>query len=151
MARPAIIIYHHNGKHYDIGFEVLDLDVPSILELPTYIQLNLIRHINAVQEQNAQDSNTTNFFEKYKAVCDGLGCISDVLRHISFDPSCEPVIHPPRRRVPIKLQPQIQEELKRMEHLNVVEKVTTPTPWVNLKVTIIKPNGTLRICIQWRI
>ena len=139
----------HNGKQYDIEFEVLDLDVPSILGLPTSIKLNLIKRINTVQKQNAQDSNPTKFFKKYKDVFDGLGCISDVLYHINIDPSCQPVIHPPRR-VPIKLRPQIQEELKRMEHLNVIEKVTTPTPWVNSMVTIIKPNGTLRICIDPR-
>ena len=37
-----------------------------------------------------------------------------------------------------------------MGHLNVIEKVTTPTPWVNSMVTIIKPNGTLCICIDPR-
>ena len=63
----------HNGKQYDIEFEALDLDVPSILGLPTSIKLNLIKRINTVQEQNAQDSNPTNFFEKYKDVFDGLG------------------------------------------------------------------------------
>ena len=117
----AIIPCHHNGKQYDIEFEVLDLDVPSILGLPMSIKLNLIKRINAVQQQNAQDSNTTNFFEKYEDIFDGLGCISDVLYHINIDPSCQPMIHPPCH-VPIKLRPQIQEELKRMEHLNVIEK-----------------------------
>ena len=98
----ATIPCQHNGKQCNIEFEVLDLDVPGILGLPTSIKLNLIKRINAVQEQNAQDSNTTNFFKKYKDVFDGLGCISDILYHINIDPSCQPVIHPPRR-VPIKL------------------------------------------------
>ena len=37
-----------------------------------------------------------------------------------------------------------------MERLEVIEKVSTPTSWVNSMVTIVKPNGTLRICIDPR-
>ena len=37
-----------------------------------------------------------------------------------------------------------------MESLEVIEKVTEPTNWVNSMVTIIKPNGSLRICIDPR-
>ena len=80
---------------------------------------------------------------------DGLSCISDVTYHINIKPSCKPVIHPPCR-VAIKLQLRIQEELSRMENLNVIEKITAPTSWVNSMVTIIKPNGKLRICIDPR-
>jgi len=98
----AIISCQHNGKQYHIKFEGLDQDVPSVLGLPTSIKLNLIKHINTVQEQNTQNSNTTYFFKKYKDVFDGLGCINDVLYHINIDPSCQPVIHPPCH-VPIKL------------------------------------------------
>ena len=35
-----------------------------------------------------------------------------------------------------------------MEKLNVIEKIDEPTEWVNSMVTIIKPNGKLRICID---
>ena len=37
-----------------------------------------------------------------------------------------------------------------MEKFNVIEKVDVPTEWVNSMVTIIKPNGQLRICIDPR-
>ena len=37
-----------------------------------------------------------------------------------------------------------------MESLDVIEKVTGPTSWVNSMVTITKPNGSLRICIDPR-
>ena len=37
-----------------------------------------------------------------------------------------------------------------MESLDVIEKVSTPRSWVNSMVTIIKPNGTLHICINPR-
>ena len=37
-----------------------------------------------------------------------------------------------------------------MEELDVIEKVEEPTDWVNSMVTIVKPNGSLRICIDPR-
>ena len=42
------------------------------------------------------------------------------------------------------------EELKRMEQLDVIEKINEPTEWVNSMVTVVKPNGKLRICIDPR-
>ena len=128
---------------------MLDQDVPNILGLPTSVELNLIKRIDTVQEQNTPDNSNSEIYEKYKDVFDGLGCITDILYHIDVDPSCQPIIHPPRR-VPIMLRPQLQEELERMERLEVIEKVSTPTSWVNSMVTIVKPNDTLRICIDPR-
>ena len=144
----ATMLCQYNGKKYKVEFEILDQDVPSILGLPTAIELNLIKCIYTVEEQTTPDNNG-EFYGKYKDVFDGLGCVSDVLYHIDVDPSCQPVIHPPRQ-VPVMLRPKIQQELDRMESLDVIEKVSTPTPWVNSMVTIVKPNGKLRICIDPR-
>ena len=144
----ATMLCQYNGKKYKVEFEILDQDVPSILGLPTAIKLNLIKHIYTIEEQTTPDNNS-EFYEKYEDVFDRLGCVSDVLYHIDVDPSCQPVIHPPRR-VPVMLRPKIQQELDRMESLDVIEKVSTPTPWANSMVTIVKPNGTLCICINPR-
>jgi len=37
-----------------------------------------------------------------------------------------------------------------MVELEVIEKIEEPTDWVNSMVTIVKPNGSLRICIDPR-
>ena len=37
-----------------------------------------------------------------------------------------------------------------MEKLDIIEKVSEPTDWVNSLVTVSKPNGKLRICIDPR-
>ena len=47
-------------------------------------------------------------------------------------------------RVPLK------RELDRMEKLGVIEKVEKSTDWVNGLVTVTKPNGKLRICLDPR-
>ena len=138
----AKIPCQHNGNHYLVEFEVIDHTVPSILGLVTCIEMNLVQRIDTV-------NNHVTLFDQYYDVFEGLGCVTDISYHIRIDPNQTPVIHPPRR-VPITLRPKIQEELARMESLEVIEKVTEPTNWVNSMVTIIKPNGSLRICIDPR-
>ena len=137
----AKIPCQHNGNHYLIDFEVIDHTIPNILGLVTCIEMNLVQRIDTV-------NNHVTLFDQYYDVFEGLGCVTDVSYHTRIDPNQTPVIHPPRR-VPITLRPKIQEELARMERLEVIE-VTEPTNWVNSMVTIIKPNGSLRICIDPR-
>ena len=146
----AIIPCEYNGHQYMVEFEILDQEVPSILGLPTTIEMNLVHRVDTLDTvMDGRDPVCAEIFDYYSDVFAGLGCISDVLYHINIDSSCQPVIHP-LRRVPIKLRPKIQEELQRMENLDVIVKVNTPTSWVNSMVTIVKPNGTLRICIDPR-
>ena len=125
------------------------LNVSNILGLPMSVKLNVIKRINTIQEQNTPDSSNTKFYKKFKDVFDGLGCICDVIYHINIDPSYQPIIHPPCF-VPIKLRPKLQEKLTCMESLDVIEKVNIPASWVNCTMTIVKPNGTLRIYINLR-
>ena len=135
------MLCQYNGKKkYSIEFEILDQDVPSILGLPTAIELNLIKHIYTVDEQTIPDN--TEFYEKYKDVFEWLGSVSDVLYHVDVDLSCKPVIHPPHW-VPVMLRLKIQKELDCMESLDVIEIISMPTPWVSSMVTIVKPNGAL--------
>ena len=90
-----------------------------------------------------------DILDTYSDVFEGLGCITDASYHIKVDESAQPVVHPPRK-VPVTLRPKFQQELNRMEKLDVIEKVEEPTVWVNSIVTIVKPNGNLRICIDPR-
>ena len=136
----AAINCQHRGRQYCVEFEVVDQEVPSILGLKTCTEMKLVQRI---------DSLDIDLLDQYSDVFEGLGCITDVTYHIKVDPTHPPVIHPPRR-VPVTLRPKIQEELARMESLDVIEKVAKPTDWVNSMVTIIKPNGKIRICIDPR-
>ena len=136
----AAINCQHRGRQYCVEFEVVDQEVPSILGLKTCTEMKLVQRI---------DSLDVDLLDQYSDVFEGLGCITGVTCHIKVDPTHPPVIHPPRR-VPVTLRPKIQEELARMESLDVIEKVAEPTDWVNSMVTIIKPNGKVRMCIDPR-
>ena len=131
----------HKDNQYLVKFEAVDHNVPNILGLITCIEMNLVQHIDTVTNKN------TTLFEQYCDAFEGLGCVTNVCYHIRIDSNKTPVIHQPHH-VPITLRPKIQEELAYKECLDVIEKVTEPTNWVNSMVTIIKPNGSLCICID---
>ena len=103
---------HYKGKCHPVIFEVIDQDVPSILDLKTCMELNLVQRLDAINNQ------TADILDTYSDVFEGLGCITDVSYHIKVDESAQPVVHPPRK-IPVTLRPKIQQELNRLEKLDV--------------------------------
>ena len=61
--------------------------------------------------------------------------------------SFEPVVHAPRK-VPVALKEKVKKELESMEKKGVIIKQNEPTEWVNSMVTVLNPNGKLRICMD---
>ena len=133
----------HKGNIHAVNFEVINQEIPNILGLQTCVEMNLVQRLDAI------NNNDTDFLDFCSDVFKGLGCINNTKYHIKVDKTYQPVVHPPRQ-VPVTLQPKIRAELTRMEELEVIEKVEEPTDWVNSVVTIVKPNGSLRICIDLR-
>ena len=58
-----------------------------------------------------------------------------------------PVVHPPRR-VPVALKSLLKDELRKLQEMKIIVPITGPTPWVSSMVTVKKPNGQLRICLD---
>ena len=55
------------------------------------------------------------------------------------------------RSVPLPLRKKVEEELARMESLNVISRVDEPTQWCAAMVVVPKRNSeTTRICIDFR-
>ena len=73
--------------------------------------------------------------------------ISGTQHRIKLNKEVEPVVHPPRK-VPVALRKSLQEELQRMEALDVITKTTEPTEWVNSLVMARKKNGKIRVCMD---
>ena len=119
-------------------FIVADITFPPALGLDTSEKLSLIKRIMAI------DTELPEFED-----CFGeLGCLPEV-HHINLKPNVIPVVHPPRR-IPYALRDKLRDQLQRMEKLDIIEKISEPTDWVNSLVIVSKPNGKLRICIDPR-
>ena len=50
--------------------------------------------------------------------------------------------------IPLPMKSKVKEELARMEKLGVIRKVEKPTNWCAEMVTVSKPNGKIRICVD---
>ena len=51
-------------------------------------------------------------------------------------------------RIPIPLLGKVEEELKWMEEGKIIQAVTEPAEWVAPIIPVIRPNGTIRICVE---
>ena len=48
------------------------------------------------------------------------------------------------------MRKQVEEQIKQLEEMDVVEKVEGPTPWVSPLVVVPKPSGNVRLCVDMR-
>ena len=54
------------------------------------------------------------------------------------------------RIIPIPLIPKVDNELKKMENLGVIQPVNEPTDWCSAMSVVPKKNGQLRLCVDLR-
>ena len=88
--------------------------------------------------------------KEYEDVFTGIGCFPGAPYHIETDPEVPPVQHAPRQ-VPVQLQQAYMEELDQLKKWGILSEVRKEyTPWVNLTVVTIKPNGSIRLCLDPR-
>ena len=78
-----------------------------------------------------------------------MGKIKGIKIKLHIDKSKQPVSQK-HRRVPFHVRKDVEKELKRLEDLDVIEKINGPTPWVSLIVTVPKKSGGVRICVDMR-
>lgn len=68
---------------------------------------------------------------------------------IGVDKPVTPVVHPPRK-IPIAIKDKVKTELDRKTEMGVIVKQEELSERVNSMVTVIKPNGKIRTCIDPR-
>ena len=54
----------------------------------------------------------------------------------------------PIRRVPVAMKQPLKDELDRLATMGTIERVDHPTDWMSHLVTVRKPNGSLRLCLD---
>ena len=67
----------------------------------------------------------------------------------STTPSLKLVAQSPRR-IPFHVRKQVSAKLEVLESLDIIEKVSSPTPWVSLLVVVPKSSGKIRVCVDMR-
>jgi len=136
---------------YEINFHLVQPNVETILGAEACVKMNLVKRVSAVENQtnHVKSENTgtpKDICKKFPDIFTGLGCLPGK-HHINLDNNCQPKVHPPRK-VPVALKDKVKKELDSMERQGVIVKQRKPTDWVSSMLTVVKPNGKLRICMD---
>ena len=99
---------------------------------------------------NPVESVNTFIPEQYPSLFQGLGTFPESYE-IKLKQDTQPFALITPRSVPLPLRKKVEEELARMESLNVISRVDEPTQWCTSMVVVPKRNSeTVRICVDFR-
>jgi len=127
-----------------VKFVVVNNISTPILGLETCIDLNLIKRVDLLVNENDKDKN--KIYEQNKNVFEGLGCFPE---KCSIKLSRDAISSiKPANRVPFVLRDKLKTTLQSLQSRAIIEPVNEPLEWVNKIVIVEKPNGSLRVCID---
>ena len=114
-----------------------------LLGRPAIEKLNLVTRINNIQSQCSEEQ----IRKKYPQLFHGLGELKGEYE-IQLKPHAQPFAITSPRRIPLPMKSKVKAEIERMEKLGVIRRVEQPTDWCAGMVTVPKPNGKVRICVD---
>ena len=87
--------------------------------------------------------------QKYPQVFNGVDKLKDRTVQLHIDTDVRPIAQP-IRKTPFSLRSKVENKIKELVDLDIIEPVEGPTPWVNPVVVVPKPGGDIRLCIDMR-
>ena len=114
----------------EADFVVIKENCTPLLVNHTMQDINLLHWNceNILAISNYTPITKEQLLTEYKPVFDGIGRLERDY-HLVVYKSIPPDVHPPRK-VPIALKAQLKGELNRLENLNIITRVSEPTPWI---------------------
>ena len=117
----------------------------SLLSRRACVELGLIRRAGKdVEEMN---TGPTDFKAEFPALFSGLGKLKTEC-HITLRPDAIPFCLYNPRKIPHPLIPKVKSQIETMLQQGVISPVTAPTKWCGGIVPVLKPNGSVRICVD---
>ena len=139
---------------YDVNFDVVSDKLTPILGCRTIQEMGLIQlntgtydSISSVSSVQPQLKSQTDYYKEFPEVFNkDVGTLEGrVSLQINKDVTPTAL---PARQIPVALRQPVREELRRLQALDVITPVTSPTDWVSQLVTVHKSDGTVRLCID---
>ncbi|XP_015769353.1 PREDICTED: uncharacterized protein LOC107347890 [Acropora digitifera] len=117
----------------------------NLLGYDTAQRLGLLKIVNQV----GTDKTSPQYLAsgKFENLFGGIGKVKGKVVKLHIDPDVQPR-QQPHRRIPFHVRQDEEKELKRLENLDIIEKVTGPTPWVSPIVVVPKSSGQVRLCVD---
>ncbi|XP_064475331.1 uncharacterized protein K02A2.6-like [Ornithodoros turicata] len=118
----------------------------SLLSYQTASELNLINIVQSVGQETSVDAR-----REFPRLLEGLGKLKNFQVKLAISSNVKPVAQR-HRRIPFRMRKALEAELTRLEDMDIIERVTGPTPWVSPVVVVPKPHteGAIRMCIDMR-
>ncbi|KAK7901627.1 hypothetical protein WMY93_018396 [Mugilogobius chulae] len=152
-----------NNKLYRLEFQVVDQDdrIPLLGRKASEamklikVQYENILAIDSIVTKQCPDKPSNNTEEllnmdkiktEFGDVFTGVGCLEGEYK-IEIDKTVPPV-KLPKRRVPVAMMAPLKQELKDLEAKEIIAPVERSTDWISSMVSVTKPNGKPRICID---
>lgn len=108
-----------------------------------------IKTIHA-ESTNSRDSKLKTLLQKYQDIFEsGIGKLEKFKCRLQLKENYQPVFFKPRP-VPFALKERIESELDRLVSEDIIEPVAY-SEWATPIVPIVKPNGNLRICGDYKV
>lgn len=121
-ARERVALTLRCGTHTTTAqFFVMDQNIPPTLSGSVAEELGLIKRMATITSSDLYEAA-----KPFDDVFQGLGRLKNVSYRMKLKPGAQGIVKPPRK-VPIALRDKVKKELDRMEHDQVITKVTEPT------------------------
>jgi hypothetical protein len=130
----------NGGKLYKLRIYVVKGNHANLLSRTTSYDMGILT-VN-VPEINDVAITKTVFGE--------VGIMNTTPVTIKLKDDAEPYNVGTPRTVPIPLIPKVEAEIKNMERLGVIKKISEPTDWCSPMSLVSKKNGSLRLCVDLR-
>ncbi|CAH2091430.1 unnamed protein product [Euphydryas editha] len=130
------MLWSYKGCNYLIKFVISKNDCQSVLSKDTCESLKLIKRVYCLNIDN------------YSDLFHGVGKLPRKYKIILKDNVCPSVC--PVRKIPLGIRDKLKSELEKMENMEIIRKVSHPTPWVNAIVLPAKKDGSVRVCLDPR-
>ena len=116
----------------------------NLLGLPAITALNILCRVDALM------CDAHSVHAKFPTLFKGLGTLGDeYIIKLKEDAISYSLCTP--RNVAILLREKIKQELTRMKNNGVISRVTEPTSWCAGMVVVPKRDGSVRICVDFKM
>lgn len=141
------VVYKATQIHSE--FYITDGTGDTLLSFPTASSLNIVKVTYNVA---TGPTSTDNIINQYQDRFEGIGKLTGTKCKLHVDTSVTPVAQP-HRRIPFHVRRKVEDELKRLQSLDIIEPVNDkPTPWISPIRVVPKPKNpdAIRLCIDMR-
>ena len=107
------------------------------------------RQSKLTADEDVEEVNTgpTDFKAEFPALFSGLGKLKTEC-HITLRPDAIPFCLYNPRKIPHPLIAKVKSQIETMLQQGVISPVTAPTEWCGGIAPVLKPNGSVRICVD---